>query len=90
MHYSAQVWSKDTVRWPDGSVRTGKLLVTLSYYPSEGNLYETRDGKRWPNSYRDEFTYLDITGRATLANYLARLAHYSAPKRGYVVIATME
>lgn len=76
-------WDKNAQLDSEGNVAMGKLWATVSYNPNTAELRETRDGKRWPNEYRDEFTYRDLDG-ASMDDYWQRVEYYRS--RGYTLV----
>lgn len=78
-----QVWDKDSEVDDAGRVISSrKLWAGLSYRADTGNISETRDGKRWPNGYGDEFTYRDQVG-VSFRVFQLRCDYYD--KRGYLL-----
>jgi hypothetical protein len=83
-HTVVSVWDKSSTLDDKGQVTSSrKLWADVSYHAATGNLYETRDGKRWRNGYGDEFSYRDRKD-VPLSDFLERVEYYA--KRGYVLV----
>lgn len=77
------VWDGNAELDSEGNVSSGKLWASVSYYPEDKTIRETRDGKRWRNEYGDEITYRDRSD-VGIEEYAARLMYYV--HKGYKVI----